>query len=1120
MVQRFHNQDMKRFKFLIAIAGLLIVACGPAQEEKIVSSAKTNKQAKVFTKLNASETGVDFVNKIPIEIEASQFVYHYAVNGGGVAIADLNNDGLQDIYFTCNPGSNKLYLNKGEMRFEDVTAAAGVASNDGGWNTGVTCADINADGWMDIYVSRSGDRSIEQRANLLYINQQDGTFKEQAKEYGLNDMGCGTQAAFFDHDLDGDLDAYIMNHPIDWDRRGINKATEADIQDRGINSDKFYVNEGGKFTDASVEKGLIADGIGFGLGLSVGYLNEDRYPDIFIGNDYVGRDLLYYYDPETASYQETGPQKMKHMSNSSMGTDISDLDNDGDQDIIVMEMNAEDNFRQKVLMPSMDINKFWATFNSGQHFQYMYNMLHANVGNGFFSEVGQMAGISNTDWSWSVLAADYDLDGLKDLYITNGYPRYINGKDIYFLKAFDQAGNEVKVTPDEERVHMYKVTPLPNYAYKNLGDLEFSKTSAAWGVSDRSISMGAAYADLDNDGDLDLVVNNYNDTAFVYQNDATDQGLGNGLNISLIGEQGNISAIGASINLTTDKGTYGSDIFPTRGFQSSVPPTAHFGFAKDEKLKDLTVTWPNGMVQTVSDLSQDVNQIIKFDATIAQRSNRPKKPAPALNQSTTGRLSPIYSHSENDYDDFKEEVLIPHRFSQFGPALASGDLNNDGLIDVVVGGAAGQTSAVYYQNANGTYSGKIIEAIAKDAGHEDIAIAIFDIDGDKDNDIYIGSGGNEHKAGSLFYQDRLYLNENGNFIRRPDLIPDLRIATKTLAPNDFDGDGDIDLFVGAGHIPRRYGADAPCTLLRNDGGRLNDVTAQIFPDAQSTGMINKAIWANVDGQDGNELILAGDWMPISMFKWNGNSFENRTKELGLSDLKGWWSSVAARDMDGDGDMDLLGGNLGLNYKYKASPSEPFKLFAMDFDESGTWDIALGYFNQGTCYPVRGKQCSSEQMPTLKEKFPTYEKFGNASIYDVYGEEKLENALERNATHFASMYFENNGDGKFTAKPLPRLAQVSSVNAFVFHDVNGDGNEDVLIAGNLFQSEIETPRNDASNGLVLLNLGSGNFEPLEGNESGFFTPYDVKDLKAIKTNDRVDIFVANNNGPVELYSTKK
>ncbi|MFT4681846.1 MAG: hypothetical protein ACI9FU_002063 [Granulosicoccus sp.] len=1098
-------------KFIFLLVASIFLSCNSSVKENPKSENK--RKEPLFQKMLASQTNIGFVNEIPVDVEEDQFDYYYTANGAGVAIADLNNDGLQDVYFLANLGGNKCYINKGGFEFTEVSAIAGLSCNDGGWNTGVTCADVNSDGWMDIYVTRSGDRSMQLKQNLLFINQQDGTFIEQAKEFGINDAGSGTQSAFFDYDLDGDLDLYVMNHPSDWKRRSYTTSKQSDQNERGIDSDQFYENNGNYFKNISESAGLLPDGIGFGLGLAIGYLNNDLYPDIFVGNDYYGRDYLYTGKSDGSGFEEFASSRMKHISYSSMGCDISDLDNDGDSDILVMEMNAEDNFRQKTLMPSMDIKKFWSVYELGQHMQYMYNMLHMNIGNGFFSEVGQFAGISNTDWSWSVLAADYDLDGLKDLYITNGYPRDINDKDVYFRKAKDQFGNEVKVTSNEERLPLYKVTPLPNYAFKNTGGMNFNKSSNLWGVDDKGISMGAAYADLDNDGDLDLVVNNYNDTAFVYKNTASDLNLGSSFSVKLSGPAGNIDGIGSRVTVVTQSAEYVQDIFTTKGYQSCVPALAHFGIPHSETIAKVIVRWPNGTTQTVNEV---INERMIIEYADNQAPVKIKSEKTAFTNTTEKRLTPIFSHIENSYNDYVEEVLLPHVLSRSGPALAVGDLNGDNLEDIIIGGSSGQPAAIYIQQFDNTFLGSISENIKKESGHEDVAALIFDYDNDGDNDIYFGSGGNEHAEGSLFYQDRLYRNDKGTFVRDINALPDLRLATKTVKPNDFDNDGDLDLFVGASHVPRKYGADAPAALLRNDNGKFTEVNNESAPMLNNIGMVNEALWADIDGDSREELLLAGDWMPIRIFKWKGNVLHEITNQSGIESHKGWWSALTAADIDNDGDLDILAGNLGLNYKYKASPSEPFKLFAGDYDKSGTWDIALGYYNNGVCYPVRGRQCSSQQMPSIVKKFPTYKEFGSATIYDVYGREKLETGLAKEANNFSSIYLENDGSGHFTLHDLPGLAQVSCINSFIVEDFNKDGNKDIVLAGNLFNSEIETPRNDASYGLLLVGDGNGNFSPKEVIESGIFLPSDVKRLASIKMGGTSGFVVGNNNAPIELY----
>ena len=1003
------------------------------------------------------------------------------------------------------------------MRFEDISDEAGISPQNI-WSSGVTFGDVNGDGYLDIYVCKYVFGEDQLGQNLLYINNGDLTFTELAKEYGLADRGFSVQATFFDFDMDGLLDLYLINQPPSLGNRKGNKITLTRLRSLAY-TDKIYKNMGdGNFYNVTSWCGV--NNLAFGLAATVGDLNNDGLPDIYVANDYEKPDHLYI-NQGMGQFEDVINNSIKHISNASMGTDVADYDNDGFLDIVVVDMIAEDHKRIKTNMGGMDPKAFWDIVNRGWHYQYMFNTLQRNNGNGTFSELSHLAGVSNSDWSWSALFADFDNDGWKDLFITNGVKRAMRNSDLdlQYTKMLDSLEIIMKATGKKlydlidimEFVEMAAVEKLPNYIYKNNGDLTFTKKTTEWGMDLPTLSFGAAYADLDLDGDIDVIVNNTDDYAHIYRNNTMEKNMGNYLRIYVSDEIG-APAYGARVKLY-QKGKFWQlqELTNVRGYKSKSEDVLHFGLGHEEIVEKVEIFWPDGKKLTKEKVK--ANQLIKIKPSEAKEQREVRQKKPALFYDVTRNLNINYLHQENDYDDYKKEVLLPHKMSNFGPGLATGDVNNDGLEDFFVGGASGYPGVIFMQQNDGTFIRTGHESLENDMIHEDLGAEFLDVDNDGDLDLYVVSGGNEFEEGASELQDRLYINDGkGRFELAIGSLPEMYSSGSKVISADYDQDGDMDLFVGGRLIPGKYPWPTKSYILRNQGGRFEDVTNEVAPDLLKAGLVTSAVWTDFNGDGKLDLAVVGEWMAVTLLENREGKFYNVTSEAGLELTTGWYYSIVSEDFDQDGDYDFVVGNLGLNYKYKASEDDPFEVYSHDFDNNGRMDIVLGYHEQGDIYPVRGKSCSIQQMPLLKKKFPTFESFGDANLNDVYGAD-LDIALNYKARTFASSYIENLGDGTFRVSKLPNEAQVSSINNILVQDYNLDGYLDLLISGNLYPVEIETPRNDADMGLYLTGDGKGNFSPVPLSESGFFAPLDAKDMKMIiigkgKIQKQV-ILVANN-----------
>ncbi len=1085
----------------------------------------------LFQQISSDASGITCRNRLPEGRYRNIIVYQYYYNGGGVGIGDLNGDELPDVVLSQNMEANKLYLNQGEFRFRDISKESGIVpTGRPGWTTGVALVDVNQDGKLDMYFNRSGNLQPDNRRNLLYINEgnnEDGTpvFREEAAAYGLDHPGYSVQAVFLDYDRDGDLDAFLVNHGLGFFQQDPN----IDLTVRDLNSgDVLLQNQNGRFVDVTESAGITSTAAGYGLGVAVSDINRDGWPDLYVSNDFFEHDYLYL-NQQDGTFREVVHTATRHISNYSMGNDAADINNDGWPDVMVVDMVAEDNRRLKANMSGMNPDDFWKLVDNGFHHQYMVNTLHLNRGNETFSEVGQLAGVSNTDWSWAPLLADFDNDGWKDLFVSNGLRKDARNTDfrnsfaeLLAKLAEDPARQDLSIQEWRDALRTMPSERIPNYAFRNKGKLQFEKVSEDWGLATPGFSNGAAYGDLDNDGDLDLVVSNIDEAPFVYRNQAVEQGRGNYLRIRLVGTDQNRHAVGTEIRVRTGSQWQHYEAFTIRGYQSTVDPILHVGLGNAAQIDELEIRWPDGTLSTRKGIP--ANQLLEIDWATEKRTI-PGAPPPI-----SGYFVPVdttetgldFQHRENEFDDFKREVLLPHKMSTWGPALATADVNGDGREDLFAGGAIGQAGQLYIQEKSGRFTPA---PVAFDAAYEDVAAAFFDLDGDDAPDLYIASGGNEYAAGDAGLEDRFYLNDGtGNFTRYEGLIPAAPVSSSCVRPGDFDGDGDMDLFIGGRQQPGQYPLAGASVLLENDEGILIDVTAKYMPDVARIGMVTDAVWTDPD-QDGDlDLLVAGEWMALTLFENQGSDFTRKEMPVRcesnpalqqLNQTTGWWMSLTAADLDGDGDDDYIAGNLGLNYKYKASPEEPFEVYSEDFDGNGSRDIVLSYYQEGEVFPLRGRSCSAQQIPMIKEKFPSYNQFATATLQEVYGEWGLSQALHLQANTFASYVIWNKGE-TWEFQALPPLAQVSSLNDAIVQDWNGDGNKDILIAGNMYGSEVETTRNDAGAGLLLLGDGAGNWQEIDTWQSGFFVPGDVRNMAAIPGRKTSRVVIVNNNAAMEVF----
>ncbi len=1090
---------------------------------------------ELFTILESNHTGIEFNNLLDETTYMNGFFYEYYYNGAGVATADFNNDGLQDIYFVSNKRANELYLNKGDLEFQNITNKSNTKGRFG-WPTGVTVLDINNDGLLDIYISKSGRISnSEHRKNELLVHtgtDKNGIphFQEKAKEYGLDISSQSSQANFFDYDLDGDLDLFLINHGLDVYN---DEQIPLLISQKSIDSgEKLYKNENGIFKEVTLEANIINNGLGFALGCSIGDVNNDGWPDMYVSHDYSEKDHLYLNNQD-GTFKEVSLQSFGHVSNFSMGSDVADINNDGLLDIMSLDMMAQDNYSQKTSMSGMNTQKFENIVQLGLHHQYMYNALQINNGvnpetkKPLFSDIAQLAGVSSTDWSWSPLFIDMDNDGYRDLFISNGIKRDFRNNDFAIYKKNKQEEAIKKGKLDKDAYMQDMFDKLPSRKQKNIfmlnnKDLTFQNIELN---QPKTSSNGAAYADFDNDGDIDIVVNNSDDKAFIYRNNS--EGRNNFIKIKLIGTEKNKNAIGTRVTIKTNGTSQIVENYFSRGFQSAMADDLHFGLGAHEKIDTLIVSWPDGSLQYQYNIKRNQTLEISYQPTEKKEINQPKQKEFFFKEITEAS-NITFKHQENLYNDFAVESLMPHKMSQMGPGLSVADVNNDGLDDFYIGGAKDQSGVLYIQTTNETFKKSKTTVFEKDKNHEDTGALFFDADADGDQDLYVVSGGNETTPNSKYYEDCFYENKgNGYFVKTTNTIPKITTSGLKVTAGDYDKDGDLDLFIGSRVKPMHYGQYSKSYILENQSktGKIKfvDKTEIIAPDLVNYTMVTDALWIDYDKDSILDLVLTNEWGTVDFFKNENHRFIKKTLQLGIASNKGWWYSIAADDIDNDGDADFVAGNLGLNYKYKASQAAPFFMYLNDFDKNNSEDIVLAYHEDKKLFPLRGRQCSSNQMPFIKEKFKTYDAFGKAELKDVYGE-TLDESIEYKATNFASGIFTNNDNTQFQFTPFENEAQISSINKILIEDFDGDGNKDLVLLGNLYVSEVETPRNDASYGHFMKGDGKGSFKAIPAHKSGLYVKGDVKDASIIhigkKEKGMMALLIAKNNDMLQLIKVKK
>jgi len=1085
---------------------------------------KEEKKNTLFTLLSSEETGIDFINKVVNQKDFNIFKYRNFYNGGGVAIGDINNDGLPDIYLTGNMVPNRLFLNKGNFVFEDISEPAGIMGNKP-WSTGVNMVDINQDGLLDIYVSNAGNLKGNNHNNDLYINNGDLTFTESAAEYNLAKTGFSTHATFFDYDKDGDLDAYILNNSnIPVSSLGYAEQREVRAQDwegvpaifRGV-GDMLLRNDNGKFTDVSEKAGIYGSLIGFGLGVMISDINGDLYPDIYVSNDFYERDYLYINN-QNGTFTEDIKNWTSHLSLSAMGIDMADINNDGNADIFITDMLPEGDQRVKSVMTFEGYNVFKLKQSKDFYPQYIQNTLQLNNGNGSFSEVANYSGVEATDWSWAGLLFDMDNDGFRDIYVTNGINHDLT--DLDFVDFFaNEIIQKMALTGKKEAIdsiiNKMPIAPQPNYAYKNKHDITFSDETENWGFDLPSLSNGAAYGDLDNDGDLDLVVNNVNMQSFVYKNNTEKFTNHNYIKLKFEGSRNNKFGIGASVKLYYDNNIVLQELITSRGFQSSMDHIMTIGLGKAKSIDSLRVIWPDDSTQKLTNIKSNQQLVLKrVDA-------KEKYVLPKIDNSKTLLKeldnTPLIAHKENVYIDFDNEGLISKMLSQEGPTLSVGDINNDGNEDIYIGGAKGQAGIIYLNAGKGKLRKTQQNAFRSDASLEDTASAFLDADGDGDVDLMVGTGGNQLGEGST-YKTRLYLNKgNGTFIKSKNNLPATFKNISVISPHDFDNDGDIDVFIGSRSVVSTYGIDPDHIFLENKGdGTFANSTERLAYALKDAGMITNAIWADVDGDNKKDLITVSEWGTPTVYKNSGKKLSKYHTDF--DSLNGAWNVIEAADLDKDGDVDFVIGNQGSNTAYKTSEENPMKMWINDFDNNGTIEqIVTRNFN-GKDFPIHMKKELTDQMVSLKKQNLKASDYAKRSIDELFPEEIIKNSIIKKVSLSESIIAVNEGDGKFTIKKLPSRTQFSSVCGITCADVNNDGNLDIILGGNNFEFKPQYSRLDANYGSVLLNDGNLGFNWQDYKASGFFIRNEVKHIKQFKDKSgKVHIITAINDDKSKVFS---
>ncbi|MCS6917629.1 MAG: FG-GAP-like repeat-containing protein [Chitinophagales bacterium] len=1066
---------------------------------------------KMFDLLGSKSTGIDFINKVQFGFMADNNLYVNYYNGAGVAVINYNNDSLPDLYFTGNIVPDRLYVNEGGMRFRDVTEQAGIPLKNKGWSTGVATCDINRDGFEDLYVLRS--RWKDSVTNLFYVSNGDGTYTERGKEYGVECIDCYSMGAvFFDADNDGDLDLFVKNHPTDYvERMRFNNLEKIE---KGINqSDKFFRNENGKFVDVSKKAGI--NNHGFGLAVIAADINDDGWMDIYGCNDFAMYDHLYI-NQKDGTFKDMSHSLLGKVSMFSMGVDIGDINNDGYQDIVTADMRFDHSYLRRSFALGLRRNEFNNMVTSGYHYQYVKNTLHINSGFNSFSEIANLAQVDATDWSWGPIMCDFDQDGLKDLYIPNGYYRWLNVDERELYQAMrDATRRKDSATYNKlfKAVSKKKLMAV-NYIFKNQNGYQFTREMENWGLNYPTITHGAAIADLDADGDMDIIMNNHEVPALICRNNQERFSNNNWVHFSLRGQPNNPDGIGAKIYIWSPLGLQMAQHHTVRGYQSASQNIVHFGMGKDQMIDRLVIVWPDGRTQQLTQLPVNRVYTLDYKQSTPEKFVFGKSVTQPLFTDATQKTKIDFVHTENEYEDFRKEILLPHKLSRYGPGLAVADVNGDGLEDFLVAGAARMSNALYLQQPNGTFSKAPAQPWENEKNAEILGVLFFDANGDSYPDLYCVSGGNEFKQNDPWLKDFLYLNDGkGNFRLAADALPDSRISGSCVVAGDYDSDGDWDLFVGGRVVPASYPLPAPSQILRNEGGRFTDVTNEVAPELEEAGLVCSALWTDYNNDGKTDLLVVGEWMPLVVFLNENGKLVNKTREAGIEHITGWWNSIVAADVDNDGDLDYIAGNEGLNSRYyQPKADEPVELYCADFDQNGTNDLLLSVYNFGKPYPVKTRLTMTEQVPSLGEKFPLYKQFALATTDQVFGKEALQKALHLKATDFHSGVFINNANGTFSFQPLPLQAQFSCMYGMVPLDVNQDGNVDLVAHGNFFSNETEVEKQDAFMGLTLLGDGTGKFTVMPLKESGFLNNKDGKALALIYVGKekRPVILGTNNN----------